>query len=245
VWIVSPLFIASTAPAPDTRGDDVVVISVNVTKGAADVDRVVALVREQDVDLLAVQEVTPSARDALREAGLDDVLPHAFVVPQPSAEGTGVWSRTPLTDERALAGFRFEQVVATTQIDGQRLTVMSVHARPPSSRLSGPWRDEQVRLAELVIAQGGPTLVVGDMNATHDHPEQRRIQSAGFAEARDQAGAGLVLTYPTVTLPVPVAGLERSLIRDLPWVATSVESFDVAGADHLAMVVRYATTASR
>lgn len=239
---LQPLLVAQTAPVG--AADAVTVMSVNMTKGAADAESIVALAREREVDVLAVQEITPQGEDLLRSAGVDEVLPRSFVVAEPGALGTGLWSRTPLSSQRQLDGFVFRQLVAVTRIAGELVTVVSAHPRPPSSRLSGRWRDEQQRLLAEVSTIQGPALLVGDLNATSDHPELRELQRRGWQESRDQAGAGPVFTYPTVTLPFPIAALDRAYVKGLGWVASMVEALDVPGADHRAIVVTYRTPSS-
>ena len=220
-------------------GGAVTVMSINLTKGAADTDVVLSLIESRDVDILAVQEITPAALRRLEEGGIAKRLPHSFVGTGAGVRGTALWSRTPLSNERELEGFRFVQLEASSRIAGTNVTVLSAHPRPPSARLSGPWRDEQQRLLAVATSIAGPALLVGDLNATSDHPALRELERRGWRESRDQAGAGPVLTFPTESLPFPVAALDRSYVSQLDWVATDVQAIDVPRADHRALLVTY------
>ena len=53
------------------------VLSVNLFFGQADAEVIVALVRQADPDVLFVQELTADAVTRLKQAGLDDLMPHA------------------------------------------------------------------------------------------------------------------------------------------------------------------------
>ena len=55
--------------------DDVVVMSSNLQYGRADAVALTERVRALDVDILVLLEVTPSAVDLLRAAGLEAMLP--------------------------------------------------------------------------------------------------------------------------------------------------------------------------
>jgi endonuclease/exonuclease/phosphatase (EEP) superfamily protein YafD len=126
------------------------------------------------------------------------------------------------------------------RIADRSVTVVAVHPSAPGPLLSGRWRAEQRRLAERASLIRDGAVLLGDFNATSDHPEVRRLQREGFAEARDQAGGGLQFTFPVARGPFPVAGLDRSMVRDVPWVATRATALNVSGGDHRAFVVEYA-----
>ncbi len=57
--------------------------------GAADPESLVAMVREREVDVVTVQELTYQEADALKAAGLDEVLSHQFLVPYTDGGGGG------------------------------------------------------------------------------------------------------------------------------------------------------------
>ncbi|MDJ0001056.1 endonuclease/exonuclease/phosphatase family protein, partial [Rhodococcus ruber] len=73
----------------DNSGPDLSVLTVNVAHGDADAGAIVDAVRDHDVDVLAVQELTPEEVTDLRGAGLDDLLPFSFTAALPVADGTG------------------------------------------------------------------------------------------------------------------------------------------------------------
>ena len=59
-------------------------------------------IAQRDVDVLVLEEATPTSLDKLREAGLDELLPHDRGEPARYARGTMVFSRFPLGPARTL-----------------------------------------------------------------------------------------------------------------------------------------------
>ena len=86
------------------------VATLNATLGQADADAIVAMVADQSIDVLAVEELTPAEVDALRAAGLDDALPYSELAPQDGVRGTGVWSRLAFDSADVVSGLRAQVV---------------------------------------------------------------------------------------------------------------------------------------
>lgn len=66
------------------------VMTCNVYKGAASAGDIVAAVREQHVQVLALQETTVPFVDALKAAGLDELLPYSERSSSDGVYGNGV-----------------------------------------------------------------------------------------------------------------------------------------------------------
>jgi endonuclease/exonuclease/phosphatase (EEP) superfamily protein YafD len=177
-------------------GQPVRVMSVNMRLGGADAAAIVDLVRSRAVDVLTVQEYTEEARANLAGAGIDDLLPHQELSPQPGASGSGVYSRFPIsgTGLSVNPGYGFHQVTATISIPGATpVEVHSVHPDPP-----GPGTEWAAGLqAQTPAGPGTPQrILAGDFNATLDHGELRRILDTGYRDAAAEVGAGLTPTWP-------------------------------------------------
>ncbi|WP_430867749.1 endonuclease/exonuclease/phosphatase family protein [Demequina aurantiaca] len=242
-WAV-PMFTAQQA-----LGEEVLTVaSINLTYGGADADAVVALVKQRGIDVLAAQEVTPEAVEALRVAGLDDLLPFSEVAAEPGITGTALWSRTPLADAQtlersseveALGGYVSQAVRGDIEVDGDTVTVFALHPAAPGPTVHASWEADLERLTQELARQSEPTLVLGDFNTTRDHRAFRDIEALGFADAADQAGAGFLPTFPEGRGPWPFVAIDHALVGHTDLVATSVETATVAGADHRALVVTY------
>jgi endonuclease/exonuclease/phosphatase (EEP) superfamily protein YafD len=232
------LFLAARAPADSQQ---LVAMTSNLRLGEASPAAVVRAVRDHRVDLLTLQELTGPERARLEQAGLDDVLPYHAAHADQSAIGTGMWSRYPLSSIERRADFTFAFITATMTVRGVRtpVTAVALHmAGPvPSSTL---WQREIRRLPGVLrdLPAVGPVVVGGDFNATHDIAQFRALLVDGYADGAQQAGAGIMRTYPADTWYPPLIGIDHVLIRDA--VATRAETVRIAGSDHLALLVSLA-----
>jgi endonuclease/exonuclease/phosphatase family metal-dependent hydrolase len=183
-------------------GQPVRVMSVNLRLGQADAAAIVDLVRTRAVDVLTVQEYTDDARAGLAAAGIDHLLPHQELSPQPGASGSGIYSRFPLDGIGVSVnpGYGFHQVMARVSIPGAGpVEVHSVHPDPPGSGTE--WA---AGLQAQTPAGSSPLILAGDFNATLDHWELRRILATGYRDAAAEVGAGFVPTWPYYGSRTPV-----------------------------------------
>lgn len=234
-WL-APLYVGSG----DADEPVLTVATVNLGFGAGDADAVVTLVRDHDVDILSLQEVTPESLIALERAGLDDVLAFSEVLSDPGFKGTGLWSRHELTDAVSLDGYVSHAIRAQVQTDAGPLTVYAVHPAAPGPRVHTAWDRDLALLASELDAATGPVVVAGDFNATRDHAPFRHLASLGYIDAADQAGAGFRPTFPQDRLPVALVAIDHVMVRDAPLRAVEFTTVAVDGADHRALVVAYA-----
>lgn len=230
VAVQVPMFVADST---DADGATITVLTVNAAHGDADSDAIVAAVRDNDVDVLAVQELTPAEAEDLDTAGIADLLPHSVAAPLPVADGTGLWSRTPLTDGVELEDFGFVPVRATTEIDGTEITLVSFHAMAPATpRRTVQWNDDLNRMRTLMEDYDGSVIVAGDFNSTHDHRQYRRLASGRFHDAADAAGAGLFRTFPSDR---PLARLDH-VVTSTDIAAREVRPISIEDSDHLGVL---------
>ncbi|OZD01811.1 hypothetical protein CH275_18625 [Rhodococcus sp. 06-235-1A] len=230
VGVQVPMFLPD---GPDNSGPELSVLTVNVAHGDADAAAIVNAVRDNDVDILAVQELTPDEVVDLRAAGIDGLLPFSFTAALPIADGTGLWSRTPLTEGTRLDNFGFVPVQARTNVDGQDLTLVSFHAMSPATRRhTVEWDADLARMRSIMETYRGTVVVAGDFNATNDHRQFRTLASSPFSDAADAAGAGLFRTFPSDR---PLARLDHVVTSD-DVRARSVRPLAIPKSDHLAVL---------
>ncbi len=191
--------IPRTVGSPTTMdGVAIRVMSANLRVGGADATALVGLVREQRVDVLAIQELTPDARNALERAGLADILPNAEVHPADGVVGSAIYSRLPLIDGTVrINPGGFLQAVATVVPPGaDDIQLESVHPVPPASRDSLATWAQGLRQQPTLTVDGPMRVLVGDFNATLDHVELRRLLDTGYRDAASVVGKGLTPTWP-------------------------------------------------
>ncbi len=230
-----PLFVADgdSASAASLR-----VATLNTQFGAADPGEIIALVREQNVDVLALQELPLEAADRLSRAGLDAVLPYRYVFSAPGYPGSALWTRWRAQDTRQLGGYVSPNVVSVLNVPQVGLvTVTSLHPAQPDLFEHAAWQEEHSRLRTELSTLAGPIVLAGDLNATVDQMPMRSLYRAGFRDAADQAGAGLLFTWPRREWMTPVFGFDHVLTRG-GLRARSAEGFAINGSDHRAVVAQ-------
>ncbi|WP_461124050.1 endonuclease/exonuclease/phosphatase family protein [Saccharothrix stipae] len=247
--LVAIVLVAAVAPRafPDSRpvgvGQEVTVMAANLLVGRAEGEAVVAAVKAHDVDVLALQELTPEMVRDLDRAGLDDVLPHRHFLDEPGGSGSGIASRHPVFPRTLTPPSTLRQAGALVDLPGADVEVLSVHPLPPVVD-AGPekWQRDMAGLPERVL-DGPVRVLAGDFNATLDHVGLRRLLNGGYVDAADQVGAGLDPTWPSdgVLWPPPVA-IDHVLVDD----RCPVDTFavvDIPGSDHRAVVTRFVVPA--
>ena len=233
-WLV-PLYIAAPDPPAQRR---VNVGTVNTLFGHANPDEIVAMVRDHDLDVLSVQELTGVELARLNTAGLTRLLPYSRALPAEGAAGTGLWSRTPLTKVSTPDTTQFAVVEATTTTrTGVTMRVVAAHPAAPDLLHTGPWRRDAAALYEVMqnaLSDQGVVVLAGDLNATLDHPPIRRLEGLGLVDAVTAAGAGFHPTYPNDCELIPLVAIDHVMARGL--VARSADVVSIDRSDHKALV---------
>jgi endonuclease/exonuclease/phosphatase family metal-dependent hydrolase len=198
-----------------TAGVELHVMTGNMLEGVADPGTIIGLVRDHDIAVLALQEFTPAARDALAAAGLGTLLPYSSLIPEEDTTGSAVYSRFPVTAAGAHRnGGGFQQAYGTIQPTGaQPLLVESAHPLAPFNLLAlKDWRSD---LSDEPRAdpQSTARILMGDFNSTLDHAPLRALISHGYRDAADTDGAGLIGTWgPYDGDPIPPVTIDHVLV---------------------------------
>jgi endonuclease/exonuclease/phosphatase (EEP) superfamily protein YafD len=215
------------------------VATVSLRRGLVAAGPVLDLVRRYDVDVLAVQELTPRAEAALRAGGIDRLLPYAHVLPARPGQVVGasgaVWSRVPVTGRAEVPG-GFEQPTVRLAVGGAApVELTSVHTIPPATSPASV-RDWGADLAALPApAPDVLRVLAGDFNATFDHAALRAVLCLGYDDAARAVGRGLAWTWRPLRLRFPRLALDHVLVDPRITVA-SVDFVPVSGSDHRAVV---------
>jgi endonuclease/exonuclease/phosphatase family metal-dependent hydrolase len=222
--------------APDVEGCPLRVLSANLLGGRADPAALVTIVREQRVDILAVQELTTAAVERLDEAGIGDVLPHRALHPATRYHGSGIFSRYPLSDGSVrVHPCAMRQSSATVAVpEAGRLRVESAHPSAPNWHNTACWRHD-LRTQPEAGDGGPPVILLGDFNATLDHSLLRRVIAAGYRDAGATTGRGLRPTWPFAINHYPPVTLDHVLV-DRRLGITQYAVMKVAGSDHRAVL---------
>lgn len=242
---------AGTASVP------VEVMSLNSEYGEADAASIVRLVRENGIQLLAIQEHTQGLEDRLQSEGLDQLLSNRLSEPSEDASGGAVYSVFPLEAMGLLPDTPFRMDVTRVLVTDAgagttaTLNLTNVHALPPVDERIGQWRSDLDKVARQA-SRPGRHLLMGDYNATYDHSEFRAMLDTALGRqgtlAGQQGGTKLVdvgtasggrlsPTWPMKGLPLP--GIVIDHVVTSPGISSSDYSVhQVPGSDHAAIMAR-------
>ncbi|WP_445151912.1 endonuclease/exonuclease/phosphatase family protein [Baekduia sp. Peel2402] len=231
---------ALAGPQPEVDGPQIRVMTANLFVGAGDAREVVRLVRKQDVDVLALEELTPEALARLDAAGLKRLLPHRDADARPGdASGSGLFSRLPIEQRKPYNTLnRNAEPRALVRVPGARpIDVQVIHPPPPIHGWTPIWRH---MLSELPRpGEGELRMLAGDFNATLDHQQFRDLLGGddGYVDAADAVGKGYDTTWPAGRDFPPEITIDHVLI-DPRMRADDVSVHVVPRSDHRAVIAR-------
>jgi endonuclease/exonuclease/phosphatase family metal-dependent hydrolase len=244
--VMAPVFVPGPRPSEAPTGPHLRVMTVNVQYGLADAEQVVRLVDDHRIDLLGVQELTPSFDLALREAGLGDVLPFGVVEADEGAAGTGLYSRHRVRPVGDRIGGRFASPSGLVSVPGAPPVFASVvHPVPPlgddgrdqwrATLASLPRPGEPLGAAEVSRRddQARVDVLLGDFNATVDQPTFRGLLDDGYVDAAGAVGRGWLPTWRFGFSPL--LAIDHVLVDEATDVG-DVTVHAVKGSDHRALV---------
>lgn len=234
----------TTTPPPPPGGVTLRVMTANVLYDQGDVTAVLDQAKVDDVDILAIQELTTGALTTLDTAGIDGLLPYRVAHPSTGGHGSALFSRHPLTPadgtppglaRRHPCGML--QAGATVHIPGAGpIHIESAHPCAPRRGHTRCWARD---LAAQPPA-GGPTprILLGDFNATLDHAPLRRLLRTGYRDAAATRGRGLAPTWPfrrwRGQRTVPWVTLDH-VLADQRITITDAGTRPIPGSDHRAV----------
>jgi endonuclease/exonuclease/phosphatase family metal-dependent hydrolase len=236
-WWYSPQVIGDN-PEPAAGAERITVMNANLYEGRAKAQEVVDAVRDNDVDILVLEEITPSLLAQMDDLGLAELLPDRVGEPDYMVAGTMILANRPLTDH-----VRLRTTFQGWEAKFGTLTVLGVHPVAPVDPAG--WRADHAAILRQAEADHAD-LIVGDMNATPDHDVMRKLDDAGYRDAGELANEGWQPTWPANHVGVfpllpPLVRIDHVLIADT-LASLGTHTVDIDGSDHYALV---ATVAQR
>jgi endonuclease/exonuclease/phosphatase family metal-dependent hydrolase len=198
---------------------------------------VVELVREREVDLLSLQELTPEEYRALRQAGLHRLLPEEAAYTAPGSSGAGLFSRWPLEHAGLIPGSsqRLPMPRAWLRVPGAGpVDAVDAHPVPPTNPHEVSNWERGLRSLPSADRWGAVRILLGDFNATLDHEALREVLDRGYVDAADAAGQGLAPTWPRGHLLPPTVTIDHVLVDERVRVR-DVGIHELPGSDHRAV----------
>jgi endonuclease/exonuclease/phosphatase (EEP) superfamily protein YafD len=231
--LLGPRYLAEEQPS--AGGPHLRVMAVNLYLGQGDARTIVDLVHRQEVDILALPELTPAAVSALDRAGLAEALPYRVFDERPGGDGSGIASNMPLRRIVLVDGSTLAQPSTVVELPGNEdLELTAVHVQPPLSSSSvGTWREELAALPRATPDRR-VRILAGDFNATLDHAAFRDLVDRGYADAAEETGEGFAPTWASWPTGPPLT--IDHILADSRCAISSYAVFDVPGSDHNAVL---------
>ena len=231
------------------------IMTLNVYNGHADAAQMVACVRDNNIELLALQEVTWDFLDELAEQGIYDYLPYAAYSEQGEWDNGGMnclFSLTPLYDVSGdlLPTELSAMCAGTVEVGDRYLRFVSCH--PSSPHLGGEkqWNAGLSTIGEL-SEYDHTYVIMGDFNSTWNHARFRALLGSTFVDAGQQAGEGFHMTWPADYEIATGLDLPNRVNRNLPALIEidhivytadadvfvgDLKTVKISGTDHMALI---------
>jgi endonuclease/exonuclease/phosphatase (EEP) superfamily protein YafD len=190
-------------------------LTVNAQGGAADPAALLRALQSHNVDVLAVQELTPQMVSRLAAAGLAQLLPFSHLDSRPGWAGTGLWARWPLTPLPPVPGLTAATPRAHIDpLGGRPVMLTAVHPLAPTDGHADIWQRELALIGQTLAAVDEPQVVAGDFNASRDHRPFRDLLAAGLRDCADssQRRSWPGFTWPATGAMIPVMRLDHVLV---------------------------------
>ena len=236
--MVLPRAVPDGATTDADAGVRVRVATANLLAGQAELPVLLDLLRQERVDVLAMQEFTPDAEAELDRLGIAELLPYRRADAEVGTTGSALYARWPVTD----AGMRrnvggFAQSYGTVQVPtAGPVLVESAHPMAPFALYTLPMWRADLAAQPQPDPDRPPRVLAGDFNSTLDHAALRRLIATGYVDAAAATGKGLVGTWgPYDGSPIPPVTLDRVLVDERIGVE-SVVVRTVPGSDHRMVV---------
>lgn len=210
-------------------------LTANLEYGQA-TEGLLATLRRERPDLVAVQECDRRCAAALSTPALRAAYPYRNIVTGQPAEGSALLSVYPLRNEKGVPA-ALAMPTSRAKIADRWVRVQVAHPMPPLPGELDVWRTELGRLRTYAERRGdAPTLIAGDFNASQDHAAFRRLLDTGMRDSTRLAGVSRTPSWPSLTTPLFGTQIDHVLVSDA-WTAHDARFIDLADTDHRALLV--------
>jgi vancomycin resistance protein VanJ len=249
---------SSFLPRANNGTADFSVLTYNIHAEREYVSGMIAVIRESDADVVAVQELSAFGEEHLR-AGLSDLYPYMALYPDVAhpTRGQGIFSRHPILEKEYWQNTQLPNTLGhlRTLIDLNGTQVVFYNTHPIHPGMTGSFYNDDTRGEEidLVLERAGresvPVVILGDFNMGEWSDDYMRITSR-FTDVYRAVGYGLGLTFPEWSRADSLPGfraqalpLPPALRLDFVFVGglRSVEArvwHTAGGSDHYPLFVR-------
>jgi endonuclease/exonuclease/phosphatase (EEP) superfamily protein YafD len=236
--LIVPLFLGPSRPA----SGELRVLSFNILGSNRHFGEVIDFIRASEADVVVLHEVTRRWEDAIEEASAA-FADWEYEVTEARGGGDLFGSLVLAPTGTVVESFGFgvtdPRSIEILLPDG--VAMLAVHPLSPSSEFRAEQNDRQLQFAaDWAADQEGPTIVVGDFNATPwSYAFRRLISSTDLANS--ERGFGLELSYPADAHPLLRVPIDHLLYSD-ELAVVDRRLGPALGSDHFPLTVDLALT---
>ncbi len=235
VWSILPVYVRRPS---QQNSRTFRAMSANLWTRNRSYEKVRRYLRTINADFMVLQEVHDEWLSALQELRGD--YPFSKWVSLRGGFGLLLLSRLPVeqVDVVPTGTAGLPSIVARLQLGEERLTVIGTHPHSPTTPRRTAFRNRHLaHLAEMVAAQRGPVMVLGDLNTTSwTEAFQQFLQHAKLQDSR--VGFGLQPTWPVflpfLGIPIDHCAASSDVIIVQRRVGSNI------GSDHYPIIVDFA-----
>ncbi len=233
---------AAVAASSSTDDSAARIMTLNTLNGKASAAEIVRICREQNVEVLCLQELTESMVGELESAGIDDVLPYHVVSDAASEVNNGgrngIWTAAPMSNvSYNLVDISTSSMPAgTITVGSTAVRIVSVHPNSPVRGAQDLW-SQGLQTIESLGGYDHNYLLMGDFNSTWDHSRFRELLGTAFVDAGEQAGEGFHMTYPSNSKIPSLIEIDHIVYSKGSGIAVNqLSTAEVSGTDHKALL---------
>jgi endonuclease/exonuclease/phosphatase (EEP) superfamily protein YafD len=207
----------------------------NVYHGNPSPEQAILELSKTEVDIFTIQELNsvwiPSVDSLVKKK-------YPFHLEKPSGDccyGIGLYSKFPILDGEVFELGETPAIRASININGQVITVISFHTKPPAFPNETNIRNAQMRtIAEMSNSVEGPLVVIGDFNIVPwDAAFDAFLKQGNLKAVRN----GFQATYP-MHFGIPLIPIDH-ITYSASLEPTSCETLTIPGSDHKGMVASF------
>jgi len=238
--LVLPLYFGGR-DVPESSGDPVRIMLLNVSTDHGDPERVGKLIQEIDPDILVLEEINIKWMRDLSE--LESSHPHSQVQEREDNFGIGLFSKFPVIDAGIIdIGGGVPSIVATVVTDQGQVRIIATHPLPPVNGEYTQGRNEQFERLPDHTHSSLPVILIGDLNATPwSYHFKKMLKKTGLIDS--SRGRGVQATWPR-NIPVLLIPLDHFLHSPDVYVVEKRIGANV-GSDHYPMIVDFVIGAEK
>ena len=206
-----PMFFVNS-PSMST-GPTYKIMTYNLYKHNSDLEGIVSTIKEEDPDIIGLQELVPDVAARLLEE-LEERYPYHTLGSDQPVEGQGLMSRYELDQVSSTPDYRFLSAIAL--LPQGEIAVFNVHAPKITPwRWERAWEDQRSFVQDLFAQTSkiqSPVLIVGDFNTTQLSQNYALLRQE-YHDAFADTGNGFGFTYPA----------REKLGIKLPWALVRID----------------------